>query len=461
MTTESIAKSIAKRRTILTNRMCEQRVTERTKRYDRKCPGLYVSIIPAGVATLYFKFTDPATGKQRSVRLGVYNPETFTVDDARSKVYAMKALDPAMLVEQLRQTKAAKGKHGKTVSDIIELRIEWIKTKELKKDGEMRPRIESWENTASHLRRLVKPKLGPMIASDVTRDDIADLSNDIILEGKYGKPSPSNARHMRRAVSALYKWASEAGRNYVPENCRPCFNLPRLPDEHERERVLSEDEIRILWHGLDREDLPWDRKTRLAIKFELVTMLRSKELLGAHRDELIDFDSDNPTFHVPAKRVKKRRVIEQPLSDLAVEIIKKALTSDEQQFVFESPVYPGQPIHRIAMATALRGTKHEKNPDKSKKAGLCELLGLKPFTPHDLRRTAATLAGELGYSEAVIAKCLDHQVSRDNGEKVARVTGVYVRSKRMDQKRAVLDGIARELRRIIGEPVMGRLRVAA
>jgi integrase len=442
---------------ILTNRMCEKRVTERSKIYDRKCPGLYVSIIPAGTATFNFKFTDPATGKQRSVLLGVYNPEAFTVDEARAKVYGMKALDPATLVEQLRRSKAAKGKHGKTVSEIIELRIDWIKAKELKADGEMRPRIESWENVASHLRRLVKPKLGSRIASDVTRDDIAELSNDI-LDGKYGKPSISTARHMRRAVSGLYAWASEAGRNYVPETCRPCFNLPKLPKEHERKRVLSEDEIRILWHGLDREDLPWDRTVRLAIKFELVTMLRSGELRSAHRDELIGFDGDAPLLRVPAKRVKKRRVIEQPLSDLAVEIVREALGSDEQQFVFESPVYPGQPIHRIALATALRGTKHEKNKDKSKKPGLCELLGLKPFTPHDLRRTAATLAGELGFSDAAIAKCLDHQVSKDDGEKVARVTGVYVRSKRMDQKRAVLDGIAGELRRIIGND---RLRLAA
>jgi hypothetical protein len=227
---------------ILTNRMCEKRVTERSKIYDRKCPGLYVSIIPAGTATFNFKFTDPATGKQRSVVLGVYNPETFTVDEARAKVYGMKALDPATLVEQLRRSKTTKGKHGKTVGEIVELRIDWIKAKELKADGEMRPRIESWENVASYLRRLVKPKLGNKIASDVTRDDIAELSNDI-LDGKYGKPSISNARHMRRAVSGLHAWAGEAGRNYVPETCRPCFNLPKLPKEHERKRVLSEDEI--------------------------------------------------------------------------------------------------------------------------------------------------------------------------------------------------------------------------
>jgi hypothetical protein len=31
-----------------------------------------------------------------------------------------------------------------------------------------------------------------------------------------------------------------------------------------------------------------------------------------------------------------------------------------------------------------------------------------PFTPHDLRRTAATLAGDLGFDDAWIAKCLDH-----------------------------------------------------
>jgi len=59
-------------------------------------------------------------------------------------------------------------------------------------------------------------------------------------------------------------------------------------------------------------------------------------------------------------------VIQQPLSDLAVEIIKEALATDDQQFAFESPMYKGQPIHRKAMADALRGTKHETNKDKTK-----------------------------------------------------------------------------------------------
>jgi integrase len=226
-------------------------------------------------------------------------------------------------------------------------------------------------------------------------------------------------------------------------------NLPKLDEEHARTRVLSEQEIRIFWHGLDREDLPWARRTRLALKFELVTMLRSSELLGAHRSELFDLDGEHPRFDVPLKRVKKRRVIQQPLSNLAVEIIREALKGSNKDFVFAS-AFDNKPLNRRAMATALRGKKHKSGKATS---GICALLGLKPFTPHDLRRTAATLAGDLGFDDAWIAKCLDHAASKKSEQIVPSVTGkVYNHSKRMKEKRAVLDGVAAELRRIIGEP---------
>lgn len=340
---------------ILTDRLCEKRVAKRVKFYDRKCPGLYVSIIPAGVATFFFKFTDRTTGKQRSKWLGVYNPETFTVEQARTEVYALKTRmgNGENVAEILRQQKAQKAKQGKTVDEIIEERIEWMKTPVRKPDGEMRPRIESWENVASHLRRFITPRLGKKIAREVTKQDIATLSNDIVA-GKLGVPSVANARHMRRAASGLFNWAAEAGRDYVTAS--PCVNLPKLDPEHARTRVLSEEEIKIFWHGLDRNDLPWDRKTRLALKFELVTMLRSGELLAAHRNELFDLDGDNPRFEVPLKRVKKRRVIQQPLSSLAVEIIREALTNDKRQYVFASP-FGDMPMNRKVMAAALRGTK--------------------------------------------------------------------------------------------------------
>lgn len=445
-TTAAAGKRMRNGSVILTDRMCEKRVTKRAKIYDRKCPGLYVSITTAGVAAFSFKFTDPATGKQRTGWLGVYNPETFTVEDARTKVYGLKGMGSAAFAETFRNRKAEQAKAGKTVDDVIEERIDWMKTLVKKEDGEMRPRIETWSNVASHLRRFISPRLGKKLVRDVTKQDIATLSKDIV-NGVYGKRSISNARHMRRAASGLFNWAAEPEQDYVTSS--PCINLGKLDPEHPRTRVLTEAEIRTFWHGLDRNDLPWDRKTRLALKFELVTMLRSNELLGARRSELFDLDGENPRFDVPLKRVKKRRVIRQPLSSLAVEIIQEAL-KDGKEHVFASPL-GDQPMTRTAMATALRGKKNKGR----RTPGICALLGLKPFTPHDLRRTAATLAGDLGFDDAWIAKCLDHAASRKAEQNVPTVTGkVYNHSRRIKEKRAVMDGVAAELRRIIDRPAV-------
>src|SRR6202163_2500878 len=119
-TTELTGKRARNSSVILTDRMCEKRVAKRVKIYDRKCPGLYVSITTAGAATFSFKFTDPETGKQRTGWLGVYNPETFTVENARSSVYALKARGGAAVAETLRQQKGRKRKQGKTVDEIIQ-----------------------------------------------------------------------------------------------------------------------------------------------------------------------------------------------------------------------------------------------------------------------------------------------------------------------------------------------------
>jgi integrase len=437
----------------LTDAHCEKRYAERVKIYDRRCPGLHVSVTTSGVATFYLKFS-VGGGKQRSYQLGVYNPDGFRVADARAAAYSLRGNGQKIAIV-VSQKQTEKEKQGITIDELIKLRVAWMCEPERKSDGEMRPRIESWKMVQRHLRRFLGARLGRKMATAVTKHDIAQLSNEIIA-GKFGKPSISNARHMRRAATGLFNWAAEAGRDYVTES--PCVNLPRLGTEHPKTRVLSKDEIKIFWHGLDREDLPWHRATRLALKFELVTMLRSRELLGAHRRELIDLDGEEPRFDVPSKRVKKRRVIQQPLSSLAVEIIKEALRSDDQQFVFASP-FGDQPMHRKVMSTALAGTRYKS---KVRTPGLCALLGLEPFTPHDLRRTAATLAGDLGIDDAVIAKCLDHQTSRSREEKVPTVTGkVYNHSKRMKQKRVALDLVAAELRRIIGEHAETDMRLAA
>jgi hypothetical protein len=185
-------KSKRKPRVILIDRMCEKRVEKREKIFDRKCPGLYVSITPAGVATFNFKYTNKTIGRQRSEWLGVYCPG-FKVEDAREQADELRnrLRRGENITETMREQKAKASKQGITVDELIEKRIDWMKALEKKDDGEMRPRIESWENVARHLRNLISPRLGRMIARDVTDDDIATLSDDIIAGHHIvnGKPS--------------------------------------------------------------------------------------------------------------------------------------------------------------------------------------------------------------------------------------------------------------------------------
>jgi integrase len=437
-----------KDRAPLTDRMCEKRVAKQTKIYDPKCPGLYVSVSPSGVATFNFK-----KGK-RSKALGLYCP-AFRVAAARAEVYALRGRigKGESVFDTMRKQKEQAAGLSVLVNQVIDERIEWMEAKVLKRDGEMRPRIESWKSVASHLRRFVSPRLGNMVASEVTNRDIARLSDDIVA-GQFGKPSTANARHMRRAASAMFTWAAAPSRGYVTAS--PCIHLEKLDEEHPRDRVLNEDEIRTLWHGLDRDDLPYDRSTKLALKFALVTMLRSGEMLPIHRDEL---NPENGSVDIKASRVKKRRVINQPLSDLAWGIITEVMGNYDYAFTGR---FGDAPLARNAMANALRGTKRLVNGVKvTRTPGICELLGLAPFAPHDLRRTAATMCGELGLSEGDIALCLDHQASKDeNGKPLPattnRVYNLGTRA-RVERKRAILDAWAIELRRIIGEPAIERL----
>jgi hypothetical protein len=53
-------------------------------------------------------------------------PGNLPVEDARSKAYALKGKGAATLVAKMHQNQVGKGKHGKTVAEIIELRIDWM-----------------------------------------------------------------------------------------------------------------------------------------------------------------------------------------------------------------------------------------------------------------------------------------------------------------------------------------------
>ncbi|MBR0993972.1 tyrosine-type recombinase/integrase, partial [Bradyrhizobium japonicum] len=130
----------------------------------------------------------------------------------------------------------------------------------------------------------------------------------------------------------------------------------------------------------------------------------------------------------------------------AVEVIEEAISDDEQTAVFPSKFSDGDvPIARASLSQALAGKKNGKKVgDKTEdRTGIREFLGLEHFTAHDLRRTAATIARRAGAPRPDVKALLDHV----NGD----VTEVYDKYDMLKEKRQVVNLLASELRRIVGE----------
>jgi hypothetical protein len=179
------------------------------------------------------------------------NPETFTVEDARSKVYGLKGMGGDAIGRDLPRPERAAGEAGQNRcrdhrgADRVDADVG---SQGGRRDAVPAGKLGKHRQPSAPLHRL---EAGPEDRGRNHRGDIQALSDDIVADRHGGKPSVSNARHMRKAASGMFRWALR--REYITAN--PCSDPEPLDPEHPRTRVLSEDEIRIFWHGLDREDL--------------------------------------------------------------------------------------------------------------------------------------------------------------------------------------------------------------
>ena len=198
----------------ITKAMCETAFTERYKFYDAKCPGLLVAVSPTAPATFFVKCK--SAGQRRTIRLGIYHPTDYTIETARIDANLLKSQGSRGIdvAKERRREKAHASKLSATVDQIIDERIEWMKTLVRKHDGEMRPRIESWEGVDRIFDRFVRPRLGK---TDRLR------RHRTPRRGTVGRHRQGQARQAvdqqcapgARCPSGLFRWAAMPSRGYV------------------------------------------------------------------------------------------------------------------------------------------------------------------------------------------------------------------------------------------------------
>jgi integrase len=269
----------------------------------------------------------------------------------------------------------------------------------------------SWHEDERIMNRDLLPAWGNRKAAEIMRKDVIKLLDGIVERG-----AGVMANRTRALISKVYNFGIMRG--VVEHN--PAYKVSNPGLEHQRDRVLSEAEIRALWIELERQPGP----PAAVFKLSLLTGQRRGEILGMAWGEL---DLDSGWWTLPSQRAKNKLTHRVPLGPQSLAILEQLRERRPQDALY---VFPGPKRRPIS------------NPQKW-------LIRLKTasgldFRFHDLRRTAASMMTGIGIERLVVSKILNH-VERG-------ITAVYDRYSYDNEKRAALVKWDRHLARIVIEP---------
>ncbi len=257
------------------------------------------------------------------------------------------------------------------------------------------------------------PRFGDRPIRTIERADIVTLLDALGTHPARRRAAYSYLRH-------FFQWALE--RDLVDHN--PCLAIrsPRLAAS--RDRVLTDDEIRALWQA--------DSVFAHINCLSLLTAQR-RGSIGQMRRDQIDFAAR--LWSIPAAGMKSGRAHDVPLSDLAIAELS-AIPALSGPYVFGVgsdgwKPYGGASNGMDGLRTQLYGKDWRET-------------GQGDWRTHDLRRTAVTLAQREGCSIEEIRALTQHRIPG--------VIGVYARHAYTQEKREVVNAIARRVLLILPVP---------
>jgi len=377
------------------------KTAKRAEFFDDDQPGLCIRVTETGHKSwgVYYRFAG------RLQRIGLGNYPVLSLKEARKKARA--ALNE-VANDRNPATAIAEGRQAETFKALA--------TEYMERHSKLKKR--SWPEDQRILDYDLLPYFGSMRAKEITRRDVRSL-----LDRK-AATAPTQANRLRAALNKIFNWGIL--NEYVDSN--PVHLVPRPAQEHRRERVLTEDELKNLWKAT--EELRPD--TKAIFRLLLLTAQRSGEVRGMQWTEL---DLDRGWWTIPGGRTKNKLTHRVPLSPQAVWIISGMKTLADQNHTrrqkrnrSEDPpspyVFQGRKPNTCFQWIGKAAEELEK------KSGV-------EFTPHDLRRTAASLMTGMGIPRLVVSKILNHV---EPG-----ITAVYDRHGYDAEKREALEAWARKL----------------
>jgi integrase len=361
--------------------------------------GLYLEITPKGQR--YWRLKYRLHGKEKRLALGVF-PQ-ISLLDARAKRQAAKDaiaanIDPAA---QKRENKRLERYKSDQTFELVAR--EWHAYK-----------FKTWSPQHANdilyrLNKEVFPQIGRYPMTSLT----VPLVHTCLL--KIEEHSPEMARRCYQYCSQVFRHAVITGRaeRDIMVDLKGCFK--KFKRGHYA--AIEVEDLPDLIKAINENKRRLYRQTILAIRFLMLTFVRTKELRFATWDE---FNLEKAEWHIPAERMKMKNPHIVPLSKQAIEIFMELQEMNgKRDYVFPSIVRPIQPMSECTVLSGLKrlGYTHK-------------------MTGHGFRSLAMSVIKEkLGYRHEVVDRQLAHAPRN-------KVDKAYDRAKFLDERRKMMQDYA-------------------
>lgn len=381
---------------------------------------LVARITPSGERLFYFRYTN-SSSERVTFPIGTYSRDgtegTMTLAEAGQRAKELAGLHKSGfrdVKEHIEAEEAARV--AARDAELARLAAEKIALEQAQARHAARKTVEylfnHWANVdlvnrkdgGAEVRRMfekdVLPIIGTIAIEDVKKRHITEVTDALLARGVNRM-----AKMIFSLMRQMFRFAVD--RDLIDHDPTASIRKAKIGGKDvERDRVLSEEEIRALARLTPEAGLL--PSTEAAIWIALSTCCRIGELLSAKWENI---DLSNGNWHIPAEHSKNGKAHNVSLSPFAIQQFRAIRTqSSSSTWCYPNTKNTG-PVCPKTVTKQLGDRQRQPEQgvmrNRSSKAQAL-LLPNGKWTPHDLRRTGATIMTALGVLPEVAERCLNH-----------------------------------------------------
>ena len=332
--------------------------------------GLFLLVTPAG--SKYWRLKYFIAGKEKLLALGVY-PDVTLADARERRAEARKVLaagkDPG---ETKKETKRVQTLQAANSFEIVAR--EWLEK-----------RSHEWAGSTARTRLTriemhILPQLGSRPIAEITAPEVLAVLRTVEDRGTL-----DTARRIMQMCGQIFMYAIATGRaerNPVPD-LRGALKTPIV----KHYSFINESELPAFIEKMEAYDGGF--QTRLALRFLLLTFVRSNELRAAKWTEI---NWEKAEWRIPAERMKMKELHIVPLSTQTIVVLRELQKhTGTWQYLFPNQHNPAKCMSENTILFALYRMGYHSRA-----------------TGHGFRSTASTILNEHGFRADVIERQLAH-----------------------------------------------------